>query len=189
MKDRPLVTVVGILAIGGGLAVVFAPELAGFLSAGAIFVKLVGVLTLVQGLRVVQGRRNRDLLQAETGDPETNVTLPTPGTEFDERLLKVHSGARKERFRARKKIRATLESSLVEAIVQREGCSRDEARAQVETGEWTDDDEAAAFLGGPSAPRRSWREWFRQSLGGQTTFQHRARRTADAVSEYVEETR
>ncbi|WP_049971294.1 DUF7269 family protein [Haladaptatus cibarius] len=189
MKDRPLITVVGILAIGGGLAVVFAPELAGFLSTGAIFVKLVGVLTLVQGLRVVQGRRNNDLLQAETDDPETNVTLPTPGTEFDERLLQVHSGPRKERFRARKKLRATLETSLVEAIVQREGCSKDEARTQLETGEWTDDAEAAAFLGGPSAPRRSWREWFRQSFGGQTRFQRRARRTADAVTEYVEETR
>ncbi|WP_435152677.1 DUF7269 family protein [Haladaptatus sp. DFWS20] len=189
MKDRPLVTVVGILAVGWGLAIVFAPELATVFSTGAIFVKLIGVLTLVQGLRVVQSRRQRDLLQAETGDPETNVTLPTPGAEFDERLRIVHTGRRKDRFRARKQLRGTLESSLIEAIVQRDGCSKDEARTRLETGSWTDDAEAAAFLGGPSAPRRSWREWFRRSLGGQTTFQLRARRAANAVADYVEDNR
>ncbi|WP_266075884.1 DUF7269 family protein [Haladaptatus caseinilyticus] len=186
MKDRPLVTIVGVFAIGWGLAVAFAPELASVFSTGAIFVKLVGVLTLVQGLRVVQSRRKRDLVQAETGDPETNVTLPTPGAEFDDRLSQVHHGTRTKRFRTRKQLRRSLEASLVESITQREGCSEEQARTRLEAGDWTNDREAAAFLGGPSAPRRSWREWFRKSLGGQTEFQRRARRTADAVADYVE---
>ncbi len=189
MKDRPLLTVVGILAVAWGLAVVFAPGLASVFSTGAIFVKLVGVLTLVQGLRVVQSRRRRDLKQAETGDPETNVTLPTPGADFDENLRTIHAMSRQKQFRARKRLRRSLERSLVEAIAQRENCSEDDARAQLETGSWTDDAEAASFLGGPSAPRRSWREWLRQSFGGETRFQKRARRTANAVVAYVEDDR
>ncbi|WP_227375867.1 DUF7269 family protein [Haladaptatus halobius] len=189
MNDRPLLTTVGILAVGWGLAVVFAPELAAVVSTGEIFVNLVGILALVQGLRVVQSRRRRDVEGAVTGDPETNVTHPTPGREFDERLRTVHSGSRSQRFQSRKRLREHLERSLLEAIVQREGCSEDDAKARMETGDWTDDPYAAAFLGGPSAPRRSWREWLRRSLGGETTFQRRARRTADAVTDYVEDDR
>ncbi|WP_458188593.1 DUF7269 family protein [Haladaptatus sp. NG-WS-4] len=189
MKDRPLLTAVGILAVGWGLAVVFAPELASVVSTGAAFVKLLGVLAFVQGLRVVQSRRRHDVQQAETGDPETNVTLPTPGDEFDDHLRTVHAGGRNERFRARKKLREMLERSLVESIVDREGCSRDEARERLKTGEWTDDPYAAAFLGGPPAPRRSLRKWLRLSFGGETTFQRRVRRTTDAVATYMEDGR
>ena len=189
MRDRLLLTTVGILAIGWGLAVVFAPGLAAVVSTGGVFVNLVGILALVQGIRVVQSRRRRDIEGAETGDPETNMTLPTPGREFDEGLRTVHSGSRSQRFQSRKRLRTHLERSLLEAIVQREGCSEDDAQAQIETGDWTDDPYAAAFLGGPSAPRRSWREWLRHSLGGETTFQRRARRTADAVTSYMEDDR
>ncbi|WP_227355249.1 DUF7269 family protein [Haladaptatus salinisoli] len=189
MKDRPILTAAGILAVGWGLAVAFAPELAAVVPTGDVFLNLVGVLALVQGLRVVQSRRRRDVEGAATGDPETNVTHPTPGQEFDERLRTVHSGSRSQRFRSQKRLRQHLERSLLEAIVQREGCSEDDAKARVETGDWTDDPYAAAFLGGPSAPRRSWGEWLRQSFGGETTFQRRARRTADAVTGYVEDDR
>ncbi|WP_458206632.1 DUF7269 family protein [Haladaptatus sp. NG-SE-30] len=189
MKNRPILTVVGILAVGWGLAVVFAPELAAMVTTGAIFVKLLGVLAFVQGLRVVQGRRRRDIVGAETGDPETNLTLPTPGDDFDERLRVVHSGTRTARFQSRKTLRELLERSVVEAIVEREGCSEDDARARLETGDWTDDPYAAAFLGGPTAPRRSWREWIRHSLSGETRFQRRVRRTAGAVVRYVEDDR
>lgn len=189
MKLRTVVTAIGILAVGVGLAAIFVPGVAAAFTLKELFVKFVGFIAFVQGLRVVQGRRNANIEGAETGDPETNVTLPTPGHEFDDQLRTVHSGHRKRQFRSRRELRNRLEDSLVEAIVRREGCSDDEAQARIETGGWTDDPEAAAFLGGPSAPRRSWREWFRQSLGGETRFQHRARKTANAVARYVEEGR
>ncbi|MCO8247039.1 MULTISPECIES: hypothetical protein [unclassified Haladaptatus] len=187
MKRRTVVTVVGLLAVGWGLAVAVAPGLATMFPLQEVFVKVVGVLAFVQGLRVIQQRRRTDVEGADTGDPETNVTLPTPGQEFDELLRTVHSGHRKRLIRSRKELRQRLERSLVAAITRRDGCSVDEARTQIETGRWTDDPEAAAFLGGPSAPRRSWREWLRRSLGSETAFQHRARKTADAVARYVEE--
>jgi hypothetical protein len=189
MNARSAITAVGILAVGWGLAVVFAPDLATLFPLRELFVKFVGLLAFVQGLRVVQARRHTDVEGADTGDPETNVTLPIPGGDFDDRLRTVHSGPRKRRFRSRKEIRGRLEDALADAIVRRDGCSADEARARIETGDWTDDPEAAAFLGGPSAPRRSWRQWLRQSFGGETRFQHRARKTADAVAHYVEEDR
>ncbi|WP_423745613.1 hypothetical protein V5735_06520 (plasmid) [Haladaptatus sp. SPP-AMP-3] len=189
MNVRSVVTAVGVLAVGWGLAVVFAPGLATLFPLPDLFVKFVGLLAFVQGLRVVQSRRHTDIDGTDTGDPETNVTLPIPGQEFDERLRSVHSGPRKRRFRSRKELRERLESALVEAIVQREGCSDDGARTRIETGEWTDDPEAAAFVAGQPAPRRSWREWLRQSFGSETAFQHRARRSARAVARYVEEGR
>lgn len=189
MTDRPILTTAGVLAVGWGLAVVFAPELASLLRTDYLFVKLVGVLALVQALRVVQGRRYADVEQRETPDPETSMTFATPGTEFDRRVEKAHSGSRKSRFEARKRIRSDLETAVLETIAQQEGCSTDEARAKVETGEWTDDADAAHFVGGPNPPRRSWREWLRRSLGGRTSFQSRASRTADAVARYVEDDR
>lgn len=189
MKLRTIVTVIGLFAVGWGLAVVVAPGLASMFPVQEVFVKFVGLLAIIQGLRVIQRRRGTDVEGADTGDPETNVTLPTPGQEFDELLRSVHSGHRKRLIRSRKEIRERLESSLTDAIVRRHGCSADEARTRIETGRWTDDTEVAAFLGGPSAPRRSWREWLRQSFGSETAFQRRARRTADAVAQYVEESR
>ncbi len=187
MKLRTVVTVVGLLAVGWGLAVAVAPGLATLFPLQEIFVKFVALLAFVQGLRVIQRRRKTETKAAETGDPETNVTLPTPGEEFDELIRTVHTGHRRRLIRSRKQLRERLESSLTAAIVRRNGCSDDEARTVIETGQWTDDPEAAAFLGGPSAPRRSWREWLRQSFGSETTFQHRVRKTADAVVQYVEE--
>ncbi len=187
MKLRTVVTAVGLLAVGWGIAVLAAPGLATIFPLQEIFVKFVGLLAFVQGLRVVQRRRHTDIEGAETGDPETNVTLATPGHEFDELLRTVHVGHRKRLIRSRKELRERLESSLTAAIVRRHGCSDDEARTQIETGAWTGDPEVAAFLGGPSAPRQSWREWLRQSFGSETAFQRRARKTADAVAQYVEE--
>ncbi|MFH5798106.1 hypothetical protein [Haladaptatus sp. CMAA 1911] len=189
MNARSAVTAIGILAVGGGLAMVFAPDLASLFPLRDLFVKFVGLLAFVQGLRVVQARRHTDVEGAGTGDPETNVTLPVPGQEFDDRLRTVHSGPRRRRFRSRKAVRERLEEALVEAIVQREGCSDDGARTRIETGEWTDDPEAAAFVAGHPSPRRSWRQWFRQSFGSETAFQYRARKTADAVTRYIEEDR
>lgn len=189
MNARSAITAVGILAVGSGLALVFAPDLATLFPLRELFVKFVGLLAFVQGLRVVQARRHTDVEGAETGDPETNVTLPIPGQDFDDRLRTVHTGPRKRRFRSRKAVRERLEAALVEAIVQREGCSDDGARTRIETGEWTDDPEAAAFVAGRPAPRRSWRQWLRQSFGSETAFQYRARKTADAVTHYIEEGR
>ncbi|WP_327051544.1 DUF7269 family protein [Halomicrococcus gelatinilyticus] len=184
--DRPLLTLLGLLAVAGGLATLFAPELAGLVDTNYTFVKLVGLLAAVQGLRVVQERRRSDVDQAETDDPETAVPAPTPGEGFDERLRSVRVGSREERFRSRKQLQNELESAVADAIVQQEGCSPEEAEARLETGEWTDDPYAAAFVGGPNPPRRSWSAWLRQSLGGETRFERRARRTADAVVRYVE---
>ena len=187
--DRPLLTLAGLLAVAGGLAMLFAPELGGLIDTNYAFVKLVGLLAAVQGFRVVQERRRSDVDQAETDDPETTVPAPTPGEGFDERLRSVRLGNRKERFKSRKQLQNELESAAVDAIVQQEGCSPTEAEARLETGRWTDDPHAAAFVGGPNPPRRSWRAWLRQSLGGETQFERRARRTADAVARYVEEGR
>lgn len=184
--DRPLLTLAGLLAVAGGLAVLFEPQLAGLLDTNYVFVKVVGALAAVQGLRVVQERRRSDVDQARTGDPETTVSAPTPGEEFDERLRTVRSGTRKDRFQSRRRLQNDLESAALDAVVQQEGCTREEAEARLETGKWTDDPHAAAFLGGPNPPRRSWSEWLRQSLGGETEFQRRARRTVDAVVRYVE---
>ncbi|WP_433633867.1 DUF7269 family protein [Halomicrococcus sp. NG-SE-24] len=189
MSDRPLLTAAGVLAAAWGIAALFAPQLAAVVSTDYLFVRLVGVLALLQGVRVVQERRRGSIDQAETGDPETTVSVPTPGGEFDESLRRVHDGARKSRFKSRKRIRKRLESAVVDAIVQREGCSSDEAREVVKSGEWTDDPYAASFVGGPDPPRRPLRKLFRRSVDGETKYQRRARRTADAVARYVEEGR
>ena len=189
MSDRPLLTVAGVLAAAWGIAALFAPELAAVVDADYLFVRLVGALALLQGVRVVQERRHGAIDQAETGDPETTGSVPTPGREFDESLRRIHDGARKSRFKSRKRVRKQLESAVVDAIVQRESCSTEEATDVVKRGEWTDDPYAASFVGGPDPPRRPLRTLLRRSVGGETKYQRRARRTADAVARYIEEGR
>jgi len=80
-----------------------------------------------------------------------------------------------------------IREALVDVVVDVETRSGDrtpeEVRAAVETGEWTDDRIAAAFLGGQEAPgyplRSRIRGWARPSVA----YRHRVERTVAAIHE------
>ncbi|MFB6298211.1 MAG: hypothetical protein ABEH56_06795 [Salinirussus sp.] len=111
--------------------------------------------------------------------PETpRVALSErPGSAFDNRLEAVGTGRGSRRER---QLRATLERTAVDCLVAAEGCDEATARERVETGTWTDDPRAAAFLGG-SGSRPPWWVELWDWLRPMPRVERRVRHTVAAV--------
>lgn len=127
---------------------------------------------------LVRGFRGLD--QATPPKPEKVRTAPHPGVEFDRT---VDDGVGLSLWLASDetgRVRERLREAAIRAVMRADGASRREAREAVETGAWTDDEVATAFLGsgGPS-PGLSAR--LRAAARGESGFQYGARRTATAI--------
>lgn len=188
---RRLLAVVGVVGAVGGLVLVVRPDLATF--GGETLLVVVGVLAVVQGVRVTMQRRRHAPRQATTPDPETLQDLPVPGDDLDETLATVRRRpprslgprAAKSLRRRRERIRSRIEAAAVETVVRQHGCTRERARLALETGEWTDDPYAAAFFTGElTGVGRG--EWLRRRLSSEPPFARRARRAAQAVADLAE---
>lgn len=182
MSDHPILTAVGVVAVVLGALMVVEPSLAAAVSADYAAVILIGVLALVQCVRVVQTRRRSEIRGAETPDVESVETMPTPGREFDERVAQLRSGPRRMTIRERADLREMLAETAVAAVAVRENCSRERAREKIDAGTWTDDVYAAAYLGGADAPQPSLLSKLRFFANPKSTYQIQMRRTADAIA-------
>lgn len=136
-------------------------------------------LALLAAVPVVVSGREGTLKQTETPDPEIPVEVPPAGVDFDETV-------RGWRFRTpivgdstRKQVKDRLQRGAVGALMRAENCGRGRARRLVREGEWTDDTEAAAFLG--SATQSVTVTTAAALLRRQTPGEYRARRTAEAI--------
>ncbi|WP_396610528.1 hypothetical protein ACH9L7_09770 [Haloferax sp. S1W] len=175
ISRRSLTVLVGVVATVAGLVVTVGISLG--LELTDVFLGLVGVLATLQGLRYVQRRRETPVRTTKTTDPEVRVSVPVPGSDFDEQL--VAATTRRTRWTARDKVTERLETAAKRALVLREGYTPDEAEALVETGGWTDDDVAARFLGADiSIPLR---QRLRLLVSGQTVLSTRVARTVAAI--------
>lgn len=84
------------------------------------------------------------------------------------------------------RVREDLEIAVV-AVQAARGVDADAARAAVESGEWTDDRLAAAFLGGPEAPGVSLWQRAYAWLYPARAFQRRVERVVDVVERQADE--
>lgn len=141
-----LSSALGALAVLLGLAMVYVRSLAGAISPQWALLILVGVLAVIQGLRLVQSRRRTELQETETDDPERRYEAPTPGDDVQESLALARRWSRAGRT-TRSKLRDRLHEAAVTGVMDEFGCSREEAARRVRAGDWTDDPVAAAFLG------------------------------------------
>lgn len=88
------------------------------------------------------------LEQTETPTPERPVTAPVAGDAVDDALdsrtalVPIVGDERREELRER------LRTVATETWIRRGDCSREEAERRLDSGTWTDDDEAGAFLAG-----------------------------------------
>lgn len=180
--EHPVLVAGGLVAAGVGLLLVFRPGLAAAIATGYAAVTLLGLLALVQFLRVARARRRSEIHLAGTDDVETVEPMPTPGDDFDRQVEELHSGPRVADVRRTNDLRETLATYAIDAIVEREHCSRDRAVEHLEAGTWTDDVHAATFLGGEEAPTPELRDRLRVAASRQSTAQFRLRRTADAIA-------
>lgn len=181
--SHPILTLVGLVAVGVGVLMVIRPGLAATIGTDYAAVTVVGLLALAQGLRVARARKAAELRAAETPDVETVETMPTPGDSFDRQVAELRSGPRRSVIRKRANLRETLEAAAVTAVADRENCTRERARERIEAGTWTDDVHAAAFLGGTEAPTPPLLDRVKIAASTESAHQFRVRRTADAIAQ------
>lgn len=175
---RRLTLALGVLAALTGLASAVTGSAFGF-GLDYLFVTLVGLLAVVQGLRYAGARRSADFEFTETGDPELRHEVPTPGEEFDAGLA-ASQGWSYRSMRERDEIENRLREAAVESLVTHRGVSREEAERLVDEGEWVDDPEAADVLATESV-RREPRDVLRGLLRREPRFQHGVRRAVDEI--------
>lgn len=173
-----LASVVGVLAVLLGLATLTQRGLAAAFGFEFSFVTAIGVLAVIQGLRLVQERRAVEPVRGDTGDPELRYEAPVPGGDVDGELADADGWSRYSVNR-RDRLRERVGEATVETLVATEGLSREAARDRILAGEWTDDPVAAWFLGEEeSLPVR---EHARRLVRGESSFRLGVRRTVDAL--------
>lgn len=178
---RSLLTSAGVALAAIGLLIVVVPGTARALPLPRLAVLVLGLFALVEAARSLQARRRASIEGADLPEPEARFEAAVPGDAFDERVASLGRRARRNwAGSGGERLRRRLRSSAVEAAAHRWRLPTDEARERVETGAWTDDPVAAAFLGGPDVPLPPWRFRVRAALGG-STFAFYANRAADAV--------
>ena len=105
------------------------------------------------------------------------------GESFDDRVAAACEGDE----RALRAIRVTLADTAADAVVRVADAGPERARRAVETGAWTDDRVAAAFLAGESGPNFSLLARLRAWLDPAAERRRRIDRTVDAVSRILDE--
>lgn len=183
-----LLVVAGLAVFGLALALAFVPELGSavpvdaavaLLGSDYMVVAVLGALAAVALAALLVRRAATSVEQATPPAPEEVQAAPHLGAEFDDWLAGLDLRARLTGDR-HERVRERLRETAVHTVMRAEGCSREEARRRVESGEWTDDPTAAAFLGRESRLPLGTRA--RAALRGDSGFQYGARETVDAIA-------
>ncbi|WP_158058979.1 DUF7269 family protein [Halorussus halophilus] len=101
----------------------------------------------------------------------------TPGDGFDRQVEAALAGD----SRALQPVQQRLADTATRALTRSQNCSKETARRAVETGEWTDDELAAAFVAGDDGPDYSLWTRLRGWLDPETERRRRVERTVSAV--------
>jgi len=180
---RPLVAV-GVAAVAVGFVAAVDRGVASALDPSTTVVTLIGALGVVQGVRYANARRGRDRTAAAPGDPERRAPATVPGADLDERVARA-TGPALRGHRARRELRDRTRELAVATVARDRNVPVEAAEDLVETGEWTDDATAAAFLArGSSYPVRVR---FRAALSGRSRYEFGLRATVDAIGRLEDE--
>lgn len=149
---------------------------------------LAGALVGAGILSLWADHRRSSAIPSMVGDrhpPERPRNAPTVlGERFDAELSETIQDIRlNETDFDRTAIRQSLRNLLHRAIKQGRTCSDDRATAVIETGDWTDDAVAAAFLGNPPEPPPRFQlfAWARPTAA----YEHAIERTSLALDAFV----
>lgn len=186
MNVRPIPFVAGFLAFVIGLTV-----LTGLVIVDAVegLLIVVGAAIVVAATRVLFLRRgSRNPLW--TPDPEHRNTVPVPGARlvdavdrFRRVLVDYGIASRRASSVTSRRIVNGLHGAAIAVLTRFDGLSPAEAIDRVETGTWTDDSHAAAFLSSSvEGPDRPLRERLAIALDRESRFRFDVRRTAAAVA-------
>ncbi|SDG10629.1 DUF7269 family protein [Halorientalis regularis] len=139
-----------------------------------------GLIAVVQGLWSSTAASRPPPLPVD-GDPTArDVPGPVVGETFDERLAAAQQvdgrSADSEAV-----VREDLRRLATDTYQRTHRCDWETAARAVETGAWTDDPAAAAFVGGADAPDVPLRLWFNDMLSEHGAFHRQTIRTFRAI--------
>lgn len=177
--SRRVVAVLGTLVLALGLVgIVISDLFEGVLPANNIPVMLAGTVAFLLGLWGVRTRYREAAIETVVPDVEFPLPTPAPGHELDDALYRLTT-LRQGTTEIRDTVQERLGEVAVAVIRQREQCSRDEAVRKLQEGSWTEDDAAAGFFAGGSAPGQSFVE---KHFGETTVYEEWVARTVDAIA-------
>ena len=142
-----LLIAIGAILFVGALAFIAAPGAASGLPFGNGVIFVVGALGALTGFGVVRRRLKGAVEATVTPNPERPAGNPMPGEDVD-RMLYEMTHLRQGVNENREHLEDRLENLAVAVIRNREDCSVAEARAILEQGSWTDNEQAADFFVG-----------------------------------------
>lgn len=195
-------TVLGVLAFVVGVTTIVVPGFAaavpietivGLLGNDYLLVAAVAGGALLAVLAVLVARAATGLSQATPPDPENIHNVALFGERFDEVLSNGHRGSGAGAGGdSHPDVRARLREAVIATVMREASCTRAEATERVDRGTWTDDADAARFLGdSPAAVDSTSGAGGRRdtslgaslgaTFGGETEFQRGARRAATAI--------
>ncbi|WP_436925499.1 DUF7269 family protein [Halosimplex amylolyticum] len=177
----PGVALVALALVGTGLVGGLVPAEAAVAVLGTdyVFVALIGGGSLAVAAAVLVDGDEVD--QARMPDPESATAVPAPGDDLADRLDSWRVAVPVLGRRVRRDVRDRLREDAVTAVRRARNCDEAAARERVDSGAWTSDSRAAAFLA--SDRSASLGDALAATLRGETPFVAGARRTADAVAD------
>jgi hypothetical protein len=170
---------VGLALLAVGILAVLSPAVAGLIPIGAalalagndyVLVAVLAVPALAAVVAVLASRTTTGVSEA-TPPPVEGTDPASMGRDVDDALDSLPFMRVTETHR---RVHERVRAAAVEAVAEADRCSRPAARDRIESGEWTDDRAAAAFvaddeldppgLAGRLAPRLRRDDWFRRRV-------------------------
>jgi len=170
-NPRQVTVLIGILIGVSSLGLLLSPELTENLTTNDVIVVVVGLLALIQGIRMGGRRVSKQTLS--TPIPELRDGTDMPGRTFDVDLRNLDSS-----------VRNRVESTAQECLIRYENESPERARQRLKEGDWTDDPKAAAFFSGDIASDESR---IPRLFGGQPRAVRQARAAVSSLSTLVQD--
>lgn len=182
--SRRIVLGIGLIALVLGVAAIAIVEpLVGVLPSNAAVVAAAGALAFLLGLWGIRTRYRARVNQTIIPDVEFPLPTPAPGHEIDDALYRL-TVLRQGTTEIRNNLQERLGEIAVTVIRQRENCTREEAVQQLQDGTWTDNEYAAGFFGGGTAPTKSLAEKVFGS--NETVYERWIKTTVDAIAKRAE---
>lgn len=199
-RKQALIALICIGALGIGTVGVVAPtvlydavpELHSIIAAVEPSLALLGLVVVLVIFTLVRGASGRKQATPPSSLATTNQQeslfddddYEVIGEALDSRFetaMAYDDADRPERERARGDVEDNLRVLATANYVQQNGCEGSVAAKRVESGEWTDDPRAAAFLAGDDGPTTPLTLWLLDLLTGRDTFEHGVEHTIDAI--------
>lgn len=199
-----LITVLAVTLLAAGGAVAVRPALV--LDVAPVFESVLtaidpGTVVLVLGLVLVlfaptlgllgrlRSTPTEPLLEPDRSDETSTRTAattryPAPGASIDreiDRATAYDTAARADREQGRRHVVDSLRSIAAVAYARQAGVTHERAVTAIETGEWTDDVRAAAFLATEDGPSMSLGIWLYDLLRTGDPFRCSLDRTVDEI--------